>query len=276
MKQTLFSLLFSTLFLSIACTNNKTNDLTEKEKRALIEKETETKIVDCLSQLSNYQFYETPDFNIDSLNQIATEELAKYLKHKPFPINTETTNLEQITSPDNKFSIYTFWYYSGGTAGAIHTSILQWKKADGTYNVKELGFPAYYNEIYALTETNSENLYLLFGGYKGSSRLRVGIYQVFELSQDSINVNYPAFYDQYSTLVCFDDVLSPELPSSNCFETCVTYSKETKELNFKDIGKDDDIHAVDDDTWYNSNQDIIKSRTKIRYVFDGKKFVERD
>lgn len=247
----------------------------EKEKHALIEKEAETRIVDYLNQLSNYKVYETPDFFIDSFAQVVTNELSEYLKHKPFPINTETPNLKQINSPDNKFSIYTFWFHSGGTAGEIQTSILQWKKSDGTYGVKDLGFPAYYNEIYALTETNSKNRYLLFGGYKGSGRMNVAIYQVFELSQDSMNVNYPAFYDRYSTLVYFDDIASPELPSPNCFGTCVTYSEETKELNFKDIGKDDDIHSVDDDTWYNSNQDIIKGRTEIRYVFDGKKFVER-
>lgn len=275
MKQTLFSLLFSTLFLSIACTNNKTNDLTEKEKRALIEKETETRIVDYLSQLYNYEYRDMPDLDIESLNQIVTDELSEYLKHKPFPINAETPNLTQITSPDNKFSIYTFWYYSGGTAGAIHTSILQWKKADDTYGVNNLGFPTPYHEIHILTSTNFQSLYLLFGSHKESGVLYTHVYQVFELSQDSMNVNYPAFYDRYSTLVYFDEIMSSALPSPNCFGTCVTYSEETKELIFKDLGSEDRLTLANDGRLH-SSQVIIRGRAEIRYIFDGKKFVERD
>lgn len=247
--------------------------MTEKEKRALIEKETETRILNYLSQLDNYGYVDTFNFNIDSLNQIVTDELAEYLRHKPFPINAETENLKQENSPDNKFSIFTFWYYSGGAEEYIHTSILQWKKADGTYGVKVLGFPANYYQIHVLTKTNSKNLYLLFGDYKKNRQLNVAIHQVFELSQDNMNVNYPAFYNQYSTLAYFDDIYSPELPLPNFFGTCVVYSAETKEIIFKYLGSEDRLTLANDGRLH--SQVIIRGRAEIRYIFDGKKFVER-
>lgn len=220
-----------------------------------------------LERLSAWSYREEPDYNIDSLGSVLGHEMAAYLSEKPFPMDEHTVNLERTASADSLLMIYSYQYSSGGTAGAINTSIIQWKKPGGKFGAKILDLPVYKPHI--LSQTKQHTLYLLLGGWKGSSRLQVAVALVIELAGDSLNLAYPAFYRKYPYLKYYDDVYTP---SENYCIACIDYLPGQKRLVIENLGSEDRVGVQSHDE--SSLRDYLKGREKISYTFDGKQFIE--
>lgn len=221
-----------------------------------------------LARLSAWSYREEPEFNIDSLGEELSHEMAAYLSEKPFPMDENTVNLERIASADSLLTIYSYQYSSGGTAGAINTSIIQWKKPGGKFGAKILELPAHFYESHILSQTKQHTLYLFLGGWKGSSRLEVVVAPVIELSGDSLSLAYPAFYRKYPYLKYYDDIYTPE----NYCIACIDYLPEQKRLVIENLGSEDRVGVQSHDE--SSFLDYLKGREKLSYTFDGKQFVE--
>ena len=221
-----------------------------------------------LERLSAWSYREEPDYNIDSLGTVLGHEMAAYLSEKPFPMDEHTVNLERIASADSLLMIYSYKYSSGGTAGAINTTIIQWKKPGGKFGAKILELPAYFYESHILSQTKQHTLYLLLGGWKGSSRLQVAVALVIELAGDSLNLAYPAFYRKYPYLEYYDDVYSSESYGL----AAIDYLPGQKKLVIENLGSEDKVGVQAHDE--SSLRDYLKGRKKITYTFDGKQFIE--
>lgn len=221
-----------------------------------------------LSRLSTWSYHNEPEFNIDSFNGVLIQEMVAYLSEKPYPINEHTVNLERIASADSLLMIYSYQYSSGGTAGALYTSIIQWKKPGGKFGAKILELPASFYESHILSRTKQHTLYLFLGNWKGSSRLEVAVAPVIELAGDSLNLAYPAFYHKYPYLKYYDDIYTPE---SYCI-ACIDYLPEQKKLVIENLGSEDQVGVQTLNE--SSFRDYLKGRKKITYTFDGKQFLE--
>lgn len=202
------------------------------------------------------------------MSGVLSHELAAYLSTQPFPIDEHTINLGKIVTADSLLAIYSYQHSSGGTAGALNTSIVQWKKSNGKFGVKILELPAYFNESHILAQTKEHILYLFIGYYRGSSRLEVAVAPVIELAGDSLNLNYPAFYHQYPWLLYYDDKYTPE----NYCIACIDYLPERKQIVIENLGSEDAVGVQADHQ--STFRDYLRGRNKVAYSFDGKQFVE--
>lgn len=276
MKQKLTLILFLITFLLNPCYGKKSQSSMESIAKFEVSikdsNSKESKIKTNLKRLSNWNYFEDQEFNIDSFNLTIANELIEYLSEKLFPVDSNTINLTRITSPDKHVNIYNYSYVSGGTAGDIPTAIIQWKKSNGKFGAKILNLSSFFYQSFKVSEIKDHTLYLFIGGWKGSSRLECACAQVIELIGDSLNLEYPAFYNQYSTLLYFDDLYSPDNSDNYCM-ACIDYSTKTKEISITDLGSDDQVGPKAGNSL--SVQDFLKGRTEIYYVFDGERYKEK-
>ncbi|GEM_PF-3285495 len=267
----LVRMLCSILFLSMSCSSGILA-ANQNAGRAGIPARDSTSIEAALQaklqRLSTWSYREAPEYNIDSLAEVLSHEMAAYLSEKSFPMDEHTVNLERIASADSLLMIYSYQYSSGGTAGALSTSIIQWKKSNGKFGTKILALPARFYESHILSQTKQHTLYLFLGGWKGSSRLEVSVAPVIELAGDRLNLAYPAFYHKYPYLKYYDDIYTPE---SYCI-ACIDYLPEQKKLVIENLGSEDEVGVQARDE--SSFRDYLKGRSRMSYTFDGKQFVE--
>jgi len=282
MKQKLIFIIFPILVLINSCYQKKSEATLENidtSEVAVLDSNSKVAIQDLsslefkiqtnLKKLSSWIYSEEPEFDIDSLNILVDHQMIEYLVEKQFPVDSNSVNLTRITSPDGFVNIYNYAYSSGGTAGDIITGVVQWKKSNGKFGAKTLNLPADFTSSYILSKTKDHTLYLFIGGWKGSSRLECACAEVFELVRDSLNLNYPAFYNQHSALLYFDDIYSPD---NSCI-ACIDYSTKRKEIVIKDLGSDDQVGPQEENSI--SVHDYLKGRNKIYYIFNGKAFIEK-
>lgn len=221
-----------------------------------------------LAKLVKWQYYEEPDFDIDSLMQLTSDNLVQYLKVRPFPIDSDS-HIVKYSSSDSILNIYIIGYNSGGTAGIIYQQIIQWKKNNEKFDAIPLNMSPEFQNFYLLSKTNEQTLYLFLGTHKGSSVLYCSYAMVIQLKEDSIITNYPAFYDKYSYISYFDDIRSPEI--NYCF-ACYEFDNITQTISFDNLGEDDSVGPPDE---YSNPVDMKNGRKKMTYTFDGQRFLER-
>jgi len=258
------------LFLPVSCAGETIESALQNSARAPTPTgdSTEVSLLQAkLERLYTWQYHEEPDFNIDSLSEVLSHELAAYLSTQPFPIDEHTINLGKIVTADSLLAIYTYQHSSGGTAGWLNTSIVQWKKSNGKFGAKILKLNAFFIESHILAQTKEHTLYLFIGGFRGSSRLEVAVAPVIELTRDSLNLNYPAFYGKYPWLLYYDDKYTPE----NYCIACIDYLPERKQIVIENLGSEDQVGVK---TNQQQIKNYLRGRKKVSYTFNGKQFIE--
>ena len=153
----------------------------------------------------------------DSLALIIADKMIPLLCH-PKSLEYDFTKMGKgllaiHESGDRRLRSYTYYHYSGGTAGMIGHTILQWTKENGTlgaYNLfrqRESGFKGTNAHIHEIHELNSpkHDLYLLYGDEKCSSLCFLSTWLVVQLKGPYLILDYPAFPDK-----------SPMLTVENC------------------------------------------------------------
>ena len=193
------------------------------------------------------------------------------LQHRTLQnLETEVSNLTTISSEDGKINVYDFYYYSGGTAGDIFNSIIQWPKSDGSYGAYELfpadkrgffGIEASFMEIYKLPAEDRE-VYLLLGQAKGSSRVSNYYALVIQIKNDYLILDYPAFLNEGPALAVYDDHYSGDMAS-------MYYDLEQNVLIIDGLGKSDEFGVMEDS--YSLLTKLPYQET-IKFRFDGKRF----
>jgi len=254
----LIILVLTTAFTMSACTGNA-----QKNNAAQIS------IQKKLEKLSDWRYDEEPEFNVDSFAKVLNREMLAYLSKRPFQVADSKMKLERITTSDSLLTIYNYSYSSGGTAGNLYTAIVQWKKPDGKYGAALLDVYDHFYESHILSRSKEHNLYLFIGTSKGSSQVACADALVLELSGDRLNLNYPAFYNQYPALSYNDDIYTPEIPAAIAE---IVYNAEKRRLIIKDLGSADEVGPKHKNN--SELQNVIKGRNSLSYTFDGKRFTE--
>lgn len=269
---TLILTVFTTIFIISALTANaQKHSAKPTGKPGVLQKSSASKISiqKKLQRLSDWRYDEEPDFNVDSFSKVLNSEMLAYLTKRPFPAADSKLKLERITTSDRLLTIYNYSYSSGGTAGNLYTAIVQWKKPDGKYGAALLDVYDHFYESHILSRSKEHNLYLFIGTSKGSSRIACAEALVLQLSGDRLNLNYPAFYNQYPVLSYNDDIYTPESPAAIAE---IVYNAEKRRLIIKDLGSDDEVGPKRKND--SGIQNVIKGRNSLSYTFNGKKFIE--
>ena len=264
-----FSLLTASFLLTLYCSFGQSTQATGLDTTVILNNDLEASIIyQQLAKLVGWQYYEEPDFDIDSLMQATSDNIIQYLILKPLPIDRDS-NIVKYSTSDSILYIYTIGYNSGGTAGIIYQQIIQWKKNDKTFGAVPLNMRPEFADFYLLSKINEQSLYLFMGSHKGSTNLYCSCAMVIQLKNDSILTNYPAFYDKYSYISYYDDIRSPE--NTYCI-ACYDFDFKTQTISFVNLGKDDQIGPPDK---RGDAVDMKNGRVKMKYTFNGQKFIER-
>jgi len=264
-----FTLLIITHLLILFSCYAQTNKATVIDITTEARNDLETKVInEQLAKLVDWKYYEEPDFDIDSLMQLTSDNLVQYLKVRPFPIDSES-HIVKYSSSDSILNIYTIGYNSGGTAGIIYQQIIQWKKNNEKFDAIPLNMSPEFENFYLLSKTNEQTLYLFLGTHKGSSILYCSYAMVIQLKDDSILTNYPAFYDKYSYISYFDYIGSPE---NNYCIACYDFDFKKQTITFDNLGEDDGVGPPDE---YGNPVDMRSGRIRMEYTFNGQQFIER-
>ena len=223
--------------------------------------------------LSEWHYDDALD--IDSLVSATGEELVRQLKKGRIDLRDGPDNIDQTASPDSLIRVYTFSYYSGGTAGVIYNPVLQWHRKDGSFGAHALfpaadttffGLECEFTELYKLPSP-TKNLYLLLGSSRGNTFLLVTYALVVELKNDALYLNYPAFLNKSAALGCFDEIRDdPEFVT-------VSFSPKTNTLVLDDLGADDAVGPVSNT--YTIDKKLPHS-DKLVFVFENNRFVMKN
>jgi len=201
MKKIVVNSIFGIMLL-IGCnhSNNekiipKSHDTTIKEKKipsnTIIKEQNSNSITKNLSIISLYRYKSDEDLDIDSLGNLTANQLVASVNKKQVNLNqfaglTNTANLQ------DKLSIYSFYFDSGGTRGMISCPILQWKSPNGLIasNISE-EINCDFKKIIQIDSLR--NLYLLIGQEKGDGSCNESIVYVIQLKNNKIDLKYSAF-----------------------------------------------------------------------------------
>ena len=196
----------------------------------------ETKDLLLLTSGGNWEF--NTDSQLNSVRLQIEKELSQYQL-----LLDENDLLEVKCSSDGKLCVYAFNYYSGGTRGDINNPIIQYKKEDGSYLVESLfesgnvkGKPLYMesltDRIYKLP-SEDQDLYLIMG----EETMDRNVYRynalVVEITEDKIRIDYPAFMDSSSYVIC-----NHEVPAGN---TQMVYDEKEHIFKIVYIGANDNV-----------------------------------
>jgi len=223
-------------------------------------------------QIKNYD----RSLNTDSLCHIIGKTLVKKLTENRIVEADNIPLLERLESDDKQINIYTFKYYSGGSAGMNSSAVIQWTKTDGSYGAYELfpadkkGFAGVFSNFYSIQKLESDkDLYLLIGreGYSGS--VNGGIALLVRIKGDYLILDHPAFYDESPILLFRDNHSGGE----GFCKACIEYDEETKTLRVKNVGEEDKI----DIRPYIKFKNVFRDKELEEWVlqFDGNRFVEK-
>ncbi len=227
-------------------------------------------LINSLSELRVWDY--TNDADVDSLAWETGLQMVALLEQTTLAGLDSLDNITVTTSPDGKINLYTFSYYSGGTAGDIYNPVIQWTKSDGSYGAYALfraaksnyfGLETWFDEIYPLPAEGGE-FYLLLGKAKGSSRILLEHALVIQQNNDYLILDYPAFLGKASTIGLIDDVTSKGNTGG------MIYNEANATLTINDIGPADEFGFMND------SYGIVEPITidgPIVFAFEGEEFV---
>lgn len=225
-----------------------------------------------LDLLSRYD-EDTEEIDFDAAKNQLAKSLMTYLKQDTLSekqlYGKETmSNFSVSVSEDGKIRLYTYSFHSGGTRGEVHLPIIQWKKSDGSWGAYELPYEMHF---YSIDKLKSERtLYLLSGMEKGSSRLFVAMDLVIRIKNDYLILDYPAFFNESSSLVFFDDTSSGD---GSCI-ACMEFDPKTQNISIQHLGEDDQVGIREK----NSASFVAKIKQGTKscvFQFDGERFVKK-
>ncbi len=212
------------------------------------------------------------DQDIDSLVSNTGKILANYLTFNRLQHVDSLVNLDVISSKDSIITVYTFSYHSGGTRGRVHNPVIQWIKRDATLGSYELfpankkgffGLEVSFYEIHKLP-TLDKKLYLLLGNERGSSKLLTAQALVIEIKNDSIILDYPAFYGTSSTLGFFDYISENQV----CI-ACLNFDATNNLLYIEEIDEEDKLGPFNNPY---SLENKLTNESKVIFKFINNKF----
>lgn len=263
-------LVFLLFFISLLACKERIDSKKKTVKNTLSDSSSvEFQINNRLQVLGKWSYWDEPNFEIDSFAKKTQELLLNYLKQKEFVLDTTTVNVyfNKETSLDKLVNIYTFAYHSGGTSGTVDFSIIQWKKING-FGVSLLDPEADLHKIYSLSKSSKQSLYLITSWNKGGGRSYTQYARVISCSQNTINLDYPAFHKKHSVMILSKWMSNEE----ECFFEGIEYDDKKKIITVACIGSDDKFGFLNGKR---DIQDLKKKKTRIELIFDGKYFIEK-
>lgn len=225
-----------------------------------------------LDLLSHYN-EDTEEIDFDAAKNQLTKNLMAYLRQdtlseKQLYGKEASRNFFVSASVDGKIRLYTYSFHSGGTRGEVDLPIIQWKKSDDSWGAYELPYEMHF---YSIDRLESERtLYLLSGMEKGSSRLFVAMSLVIRIKNDYLILDYPAFFNESSSLVFFDDISSGD---GDCI-ACMEFDPKTQSISVEKLGNEDEVGIWEKDA-ASIVQKLDKGAKACSFRFDGEKFVKK-
>jgi hypothetical protein len=159
-----------------------------------------------LDFLSNYNYFEAEDFDVDRLSWKLSLRLTRFLKENELDAKSaDSLGLEICIDEPNlrNIKLFNYGYHSGGTRGMISHPIIQWVSDAGklcSYNFSEV-INCYFGELHPLSSPNKE-LYLFLGQETGSGACIQNIVYCFEIRNDTLICNLPIFINRPYINLC--------------------------------------------------------------------------
>ncbi|MFT5820916.1 MAG: hypothetical protein ACI8ZM_002164 [Crocinitomix sp.] len=213
-------------------------------------KNIDNETVNQLAKLNDWDTWDNDPDELLDLVDIVGINLEEQMKTGLLTITDDTEYINYTASDDGRVNMVTYTFPSGGTAGTIYHPILQFEKADGSYETKTF-YPIESEDEYLSWEVNfydiqrlpyyEKNLYVLIGTRKGSSSHFSAVAMVIELKDDTLILDYPAFSDAYSVLVFADDIGDDD---QFCI-ACMDYDATKNAIIIEEVGKSDHLFMME-------------------------------